>query len=107
MCFGKGNSNDNFKYYLSSLHRKSQNRVILAQLNINSIRNITDLLYKEIKGKMDVLIISKTKINETFPSRQFYIEVFTPTYRLNRNCRRGDILVYFIGDIQSKLIEIV
>ena len=56
---------------------------------------------------MDVLIISKTKINETFPSRQFYIEVFTPTYRLNRNCRRGDILVYFIGDIQSKLTEIV
>ena len=56
---------------------------------------------------MDVLIISKTKISETFPSRQFFIEVFTPTYRLNRKCRRGDILVHFTGDIPSKLIEIV
>ena len=62
----KGNSNENFKYYFSSLRRKNLNRVILAQLNINSIRNKFDLLAEGIKGKVDVLMISETKIDETF-----------------------------------------
>ena len=35
----KGNSNENFQYYLRSLCRKNLNRAILAKLNINSIRN--------------------------------------------------------------------
>ena len=101
----KGNSNKNFKYYLSSLRRKSLNRVILAQLNINSIRNKFDLLAEGIKGKVDVLMISEIKIDKTFPSRQFYIGGFTPPYRLDGNCRGGGILVYVREDIPSKLIE--
>ena len=51
------------------------------------------------------MIISETKINETFPSRQFYIEGFTPPYRFDRNCHGGGILVYARDDIASKLIE--
>ena len=65
----KGNNSENFKYYLSSLRRKNLNRVILAQLNINSIRNKFHLLAEGIKGKVDVLMISETKIDESFPSR--------------------------------------
>ena len=101
----KGNDSEDFKYYLSSLRRKNLNRVILAQLNINSIRNKFHLLAEGIKGKVDVLMISETKTDETFPSKQFYIEGFTPPYRLNRNCYGGGILVYVREDIPSKLIE--
>ena len=61
----KGSSNENFKYNLSSLRRKNINRVILAQLNINSIRNKFDLLAEGIKEKVDVLRISEIKIDET------------------------------------------
>ena len=64
----KDYSNENLKYYL--------NTVILAQLNINSIRNKFNLLGEGIKGKVDVLMISETKIDKTFPPRQFYIEGF-------------------------------
>ena len=71
----KDYSNENLKYYL--------NTVILAQLNINSIRNKFNLLGEGIKGKVDVLMISETKIDKTFPPRQFYIEGFTPPYRLD------------------------
>ena len=39
----KGNSNENVKYYLNSLRRNNLNRVILAQLNINSMGNKFDL----------------------------------------------------------------
>ena len=74
-------------------------------MNIISIRNKFDPLAKGIKGKVDVLMISETKIDETFPSRQFYTEGFTPPYRLDRNCHGGGILVYVREDIPSKLIE--
>ena len=50
-------------------------------------------------------MIPETKINETFPSRQLYIEGFTPPYRLDRNCHGGSILVYVREDIPSELIE--
>ena len=50
-------------------------------------------------------MISETKTNETFPSRQFYIDGLTPPYRLDRNCHEGGILVYVRKDIPSKLIE--
>ena len=53
-----------------------------------------------------VLMIPETKIDKTFPSRQFYIEGFKPSYRLDRNCHVDGILVYVREDIPSKLIEI-
>ena len=51
------------------------------------------------------LMISESKIDETFPSRQFYIEGFTPPYRLYQNCHVGGILEYVREDIPFKLIE--
>ena len=72
-------------------------------MNINSIRNKFDLSTEGMKGKADVLRISITKIDETFPSRQFYIEGFTPPYRLDRNCHGGSILLYVREDIPSKV----
>ena len=78
----KGNSNENFQYYLSSLRRKNLNRVILAKVNINSIRNKFNLTAEGIKRKVDVLMIPETKIDETFSDRQFYIEAFTPPYKV-------------------------
>ena len=50
-------------------------------------------------------MISETKIDETFPSRQFSIERCTPPYRLDRNCHGGGILVYVREDMPSKLTE--
>ena len=51
-------------------------------------------------------MISETKIDKTFPSRQFYIEGFTLPYRLDQNCHGGGVLVYVRGGIPSKLIEV-
>ena len=50
-------------------------------------------------------MVSETKIDETFPSRQFYNEEFTLPYRLTWNCHGGSILVYVRKDIPFKLIE--
>ena len=66
------------KEVLGSLRRDNLNRFIIAQMNINSIRNKFDLLTEELSGNIDVIIISETKIDETFPAKQFDIDGYTP-----------------------------
>ena len=43
------------------------NKIIVGQLNINSIRNKFDFLAQQVKGNIDILMISETKLNESFP----------------------------------------
>ena len=48
-------------------------RIILAHLNINSIRNKFNKLVDQIKGNVDIMVISKTKLDDSFPNGQFKI----------------------------------
>ena len=89
---------------LSSLRKKTLNRLILAHLNINSIRNKFDQLVNGIKGNTDVLMISKTKLDDSFPSMQFLIEGCGPPYRLDRNSHGGGILYMCVKTFRAKLI---
>ena len=50
---------------------KNLNRIVLAHLNINSLRNKLDLLADQIKGNVHVLAISETKLDDSFPAGQF------------------------------------
>ena len=42
-------------------------KIKIAHININSIRNKLDLLSDQVKGNVDILMISETKIDESFP----------------------------------------
>ena len=53
-------------------------------------------------NNLDILLISKTKIDSSFPTSQFQIEGYA-TYGLDRNANGGDILLYFREDIPSTL----
>ena len=50
-------------------------------------------------------MISETKIDDSFPVRQFYIDGYSPPYRLDRNCDEGGIMIYVREGIPSKEIE--
>ena len=45
--------------------------IVLAHLNINSLRNKLVLVTDQIKGNVDVLAISETKLDDSFPVGQF------------------------------------
>ena len=45
---------------LKSVRRKNTRRIIFAHLNINSLRNKFDALVDQIKGNVDILVISDT-----------------------------------------------
>ena len=91
--------------FLTSLHTlrlKNVNRIIIAHININSIRNKFHLLTNDIRDKIDILMISETKLDKSFPKNEFLIPGFTEPYREDRNCHGGGIILYVRSGIPSK-----
>ena len=60
------------------------------------------MLKETITDKTDVLLISETKLDSSFPVNQFLIDGFSPPYRLDRNADGGGIMLYVTEDIPSK-----
>ena len=59
---------------------KNTNKVILAHLNINSIRNKFSSLKELVSDNIDVLVIEETKLDETFPEKAFMIPGYKKTF---------------------------
>ena len=57
-----------------------------------------------LHNNLDILLISETKIDSSFPTAQFQIEHYT-TYRVDRNINGGGILLYIGEDIPSTLLN--
>ena len=51
-----------------------------------------EILVQQMTNNVDVLIISETKLDHSFPEGQFLIPGYSPSYRFDRNCRGGDIM---------------
>ena len=51
---------DSFKS-LKEVRLKNLNRIVLAHLNINSLRNKFDALVEQVSGNVDVLVLSENK----------------------------------------------
>ena len=51
------------------------------------------------------MLVSETKIDDSFPRGQFVIDGFSAPYRLDRNCLGGGLML-FIRDIPSNLLTI-
>ena len=91
-----------FGQHVNNLRRRNIGRLILAHININSICYKFDQLVYGVKGKDDVLMITETKLDDSFPTIQFNIEGYH-TFRLDRNEYGGGILIYVRDDIPSNI----
>ena len=94
---------DNFKDTWRKLRIKNLNRVIISQININSIRNKMELLSEAVLRNIDILMVYETKIDLSFPTSQFVIQSFAAPFRLDRT-NTGGVLLYGRDDIPSKLL---
>ena len=90
---------------MKNIKNKNANRIAIAQLNINSVRNKFDFLNEMVRDNVDILLITETKIDSSFPIAQFQIDGYTTPYRLDRDENGGGILLYLRDDIPSKTIE--
>ena len=64
---------DKFKDFWKKLRIKNLNRVIFSKININSVRNKIELLSEAVLGKIDIRMVSKTKIDIPFSTSHFVI----------------------------------
>ena len=91
---------------LNFIRRGNFNRLALAHISINLIRNKSDILVQQITNNVDILMISKTKLDNSFPEGQLLIPGYSSPYRFDRNCRGGGIMLYVREDKPSKLLSI-
>ena len=89
---------------LKNTRLKNPNRMIIAQLDINYLRNKFDSLVRMLHNNLGILLICETKIDSSFPTAQFQIESYT-TYSLDRNVNGEGILLYIREDIPSTLLN--
>ena len=90
---------------LKSIKMIYRDNIVIAQININSIRNKFDQLLCIVQGNVDILVITETKLDNTFPISQFKIDGYATPYRLDRNRNGGGILVFVREDIPSKNLQ--
>ena len=67
-----------------NIRSKNPNRLIIVQLNINSLRYKFDSLHSNeyytveiLHSNVDILLISETKVDSSFTTAQFKIEGYT------------------------------
>ena len=74
---------------LKAIRKSNLNRIVVARLNINSLRNKFDYLIKQITGNIGILMISETKLDSSFPTGQFLINGYSEPFRIDRNSQGG------------------
>ena len=68
---------------MNNLHKirmKNACQLIIGHLNMNSLRNKFEILEEIIKDKIKIFLISKTKLDSLFPSRQFVIKGYSTPF---------------------------
>ena len=79
---------------LRNLRLRNVNKVIIGNIHINSLPAKFDPVKEVIFKNVDILVIAETKLDDTFPLGQFYVDGFTMPYRLDRNRNGGGVLIY-------------
>ena len=88
---------------LTNLKASKENGVKIAHLKINFLYNKFEGLKLFIKDKIDVLVISETKLDDTYLSNQLQIGGFSIPSRADRNAH-GGLLIYVRDEIPCKIL---
>ena len=76
---------------IKDIRNSNVNKLIFGQLNLNSLRKKFDMVSELIKCFVDVFMISETKLEESFPEGQFFIDGYHTHFRYDRNGNGGGI----------------
>ena len=90
---------------MKNLHLKSHDKIIIGSLNINSVPNKLSQLATLVDKNIDILVITETKLDESFPTAQLEIDGYSEPFRKDRTKHGGGVLVYVKKDIPSKELD--
>ena len=87
------------------MKEKSLGKVIAAgRRSTSSLRNKSEFFQHVINIILDIILLSKTKSDDSFPSTQFMLKENGISYRLDRNS--NGLLLYVCEDIPSKFLKV-
>ena len=89
---------------MDNIRQKHSNRLVIAQVNIDSLRNKFALLSTMIKDYVDLLLISEPKIDSSSPTAQFHIDGYT-FHRCERDENGSGLLLYVREDVPPALLK--
>ena len=64
------------------------------------------MLSSMVKYNIDILMVSETKLDSSFPQIQLRREGYAHPFRYDRNSHGGGILLFIREDIPTKIISI-
>ena len=85
-------SQSDVKKALKDIRISNMNKLIFG--HIDSLRNKFDLLSEQVKGFIDILMVSETKLDDSFAEGQFLMKGFHSLFRFDRN-RNGGGIIFF------------
>ena len=100
-------NNDEFLNPLSTiknLRLSNVNRVVIGNLNINSLPNKFNQLKELVLKHVDILVLTETKLDDSFPNSQFLVDGFSEPFRIDRDRSGGGVMIYVWDVIPSKLL---
>ena len=82
-------------------------RLIISHLNANSSWNKFEFLVLLVKDNIDILMMSETKLDSSFPHAQFSMEGYSKPYRLDRDWNGGGLILFIREGLPSKLLSLL
>ena len=79
---------------LKALKDKNSDRTVFAHLNINSLSSKFEPLTEMVRQTIDFLLVTESKLDDTFPMGQFQIEGFSRPIRLDRTRNGGGLIIF-------------
>ena len=67
----------NLLFEIKKLRIRNPNKIIIGNLNINSLPNKFEQLKDIVMQHIDILVLTETKLDDTFPTAQFLVNGFS------------------------------
>ena len=102
---GSCSDDDTWSEY-DALIKKHWTNIKIGHVNVDHIAGFKffEVKYWLLEGKFDILVLSETKLDSSFPDSQFMVTGYRMC-RADRNIHGGGLLVYIRADLCFKVIK--
>ena len=89
---------------LDTLRTKYNESIVIGHLNVNHIENKFQPFVSLVKYKLDIVLLSETKLDNSYPPSQFVIQGYWNLFSRDGDAHGGGRLLYVRDDIACKEI---
>ena len=90
---------------LRHLKSKNTDRPVIAQLNINFMAPKFEPLVSLLKDNIDLLMVSETKVDDSYTTEQFKIKGYSKPIRLDRNRHGCGLMIFSRNELPCHDVE--